>query len=95
MPILMLTAADRLDDKTHWAWVRAPFLEHKPGPGGFFGLFVVHGHTPLDRGLTKSHAEQAERFRLNLDGGSAATGLAKMAILRGGVAEIVTAYAEG
>jgi serine/threonine protein phosphatase 1 len=86
---------DRIDAHAHWAWVRAPFLEHKPGKGGFFGLFVVHGHSPLDRGLTKGHAEQVQRFRLNLDGGSAATGLAKMAILRGGVAEIVTAYADG
>ena len=85
---------DRLNAKAHWAWVRGPFLEHRPGRDGFFGLFVVHGHTPLDRGLTKGHAEQVQRFRLNLDGGSAATGLAKMAILRGGVAEVVTAYAD-
>jgi serine/threonine protein phosphatase 1 len=84
---------DQLDEKTHWAWVRGPFLDHRPGREGFFGLFVVHGHTPLDKRLTTGHAEQVERFRLNLDGGSAVTGLAKMAILRGGVAEIVTACA--
>ena len=85
---------DRLDDKAHWAWVRAPFLNHRPGKEGFFGLFVVHGHTPLDMGMTSGHAEQVERFRLNLDGGSAATGLAKMAILRGDMAQVVTAYAD-
>ena len=83
-----------LDEKTHWAWVRAPFLDHEPGEDGFFGLMVVHGHTPLDRAATRGHAEQVRRFRLNIDGGSAMTGMAKMAILRGGMAEVVTAYAE-
>jgi serine/threonine protein phosphatase 1 len=87
-------ALDRLDEKTHWAWVRGPFLDHDPGPQGHFGLFVVHGHTPLDRLLTRGHAEQVKRFRLNIDGGSAATGMAKMAILRGGIAEVVTVYAD-
>ena len=81
----------RLEESAHWAWVRGPFLDHKPGPGGFSGHFVVHGHTPLDRGHTAGHAEQVRRFRLNLDGGSAMTGMAKMAFLRGGVAEVVTA----
>ncbi len=82
---------DRVDEKSHWAWVRAPFLDHRPNDRGFSGYFVVHGHTPLDRGHTRGHAEQVQRFRLNLDGGSAMTGMAKMAILRGGAAEIVTA----
>jgi hypothetical protein len=45
----------------------------------------------MDRGLTRNHAEQAARFRLNLDGGSAVTGVAKMAILNGDAAEVVTA----
>jgi serine/threonine protein phosphatase 1 len=82
-----------LDEQAHWAWVRAPFLDHEPGERGFAGYFVVHGHTPLDRGHTRSHAEQVRRFRINLDGGSAMTGIAKMAILRGHLAEIVTAEA--
>jgi serine/threonine protein phosphatase 1 len=82
---------DRIDEKAHWAWVRAPFLDYRPDARGFFGYFVVHGHTPLDRGYTRGHDEQVARFRLNLDGGSAMTGIAKMAILRGGVAEVVTA----
>lgn len=82
-----------LTESGHWAWVRGPFLDHEPGAAGFSGLFVVHGHTPLDRGHTSGHAEQARRFRLNLDGGSAMTGMAKMAFLRGGLAEIVTVHA--
>jgi serine/threonine protein phosphatase 1 len=82
-----------LDEAAHWAWVRGPFLDHDPGDRGFSGYFVVHGHTPLDRGHTRGHAEQVRRFRMNLDGGSAMTGVAKMAILRGGLAEIVTAEA--
>jgi serine/threonine protein phosphatase 1 len=85
----------RLREEAHWAWVRAPFLDHRPGERGFFGFFVVHGHTPFDRGHTGGHAEQVARFRLNIDGGSAMTGLAKMAILHGGVAEIITAQAAG
>jgi serine/threonine protein phosphatase 1 len=84
---------DKLEERAHWAWVRGPFLDHRPGERGFSGYFVVHGHTPLDRGHTKGHSEQAQRFRLNLDGGSAATGQAKLAFLRGGVAEVVTAQA--
>ena len=84
---------DIVDDKTHWAWVRRPFLDSKPGKSGFSGYFVVHGHTPLDRGRSRGHADQVKRFRLNIDGGSATTGKAKMAILRGGVAEVVTADA--
>ena len=83
----------KLEESGHWAWVRGPFLTHDPGKAGFSGLFVVHGHTPLDRGHTKGHAEQVRRWRLNLDGGSAMTGIAKMAFLRGGVAEVVTVQA--
>jgi serine/threonine protein phosphatase 1 len=82
-----------LDEDRHWAWVRAPFLNFEPGPDGWDGCFVVHGHTPNDARRTASHAEQIRRFRLNLDGGSAMTGVAKMAILRGAEAEVVTARA--
>jgi serine/threonine protein phosphatase 1 len=84
-----------LKEAAHWAWVRGPFLDHRPGERGFSGYFVVHGHTPLDRGHTRGHAEQVARFRLNLDGGSAVTGMAKMAVLRGGVAEVVSVMDEG
>ena len=82
-----------LSGDAHWAWVRRPFLAHQPGPEGWSGHFVVHGHTPNDMRMTTSHAQQVKRFRLNLDGGSAMTGVAKMAILRGNLAEVVTARA--
>ena len=47
-----------LDEDRHWAWVRAPFLGYNPGPGGWDGYFVVHGHTPNDAKRTPSHADQ-------------------------------------
>jgi serine/threonine protein phosphatase 1 len=84
---------DRIDEKAHWAWVRGPFLDYQPDEDGFSGYFIVHGHTPQDRGATRGHAEQVQRFRLNLDGGSAMTGQAKMAMLRGSLAEVVTVSA--
>jgi Calcineurin-like phosphoesterase len=80
-----------LDEDRHWAWVRWPFLEASPGPGGFGGLFVVHGHTPNDAQPKPSHADQIRRFRLNLDAGSGLTGLAKMAVIRGNEATVLTA----
>ncbi len=85
------TPLSRLDEDRHWAWVRWPFLEFSPGADGFFGLFVVHGHTPNDAKAKPSHADQIARFRLNLDAGSGMTGLAKMAVLRGNEAKVVTA----
>jgi serine/threonine protein phosphatase 1 len=85
------TPLARLDEDRHWAWVRWPFLEFSPGADGFFGLFVVHGHTPNDAKAKPSHADQIARFRLNLDAGSGMTGLAKMAVLRGNEAKVVTA----
>ncbi|MGD0639703.1 MAG: metallophosphoesterase [Roseiarcus sp.] len=85
------TPLDRLDENGHWAWVRWPFLDHAPGPEGWSGLFVVHGHTPNDAKDHASHAEQIERFRLNLDAGSGLTGVAEMAIIRGRRAEVVAA----
>ncbi len=81
----------RLDEDRHWAWVRWPFLNHRPGPDGFGGLFVVHGHTPNDAGRASSHEEQIARYRLNLDAGSGVTGVAKMAIIRGREAQVVSA----
>jgi serine/threonine protein phosphatase 1 len=80
-----------LDEDRHWAWVRWPFLEHRPGPEGFSGFFVVHGHTPNDARRHPSHANQIASFRLNLDAGSGMTGVGKMAIIRGRRAELVTA----
>jgi serine/threonine protein phosphatase 1 len=80
-----------LDEDRHWAWVRWPFLNHRPGPNGFSGLFVVHGHTPNDAGRAPSHEDQIARYRLNLDGGSGVTGVVKMAIIRGREAEVVAA----
>ena len=80
-----------LDEERHWAWVRWPFLDHRPGPEGFGGLFVVHGHTPNDARRGSSHEDQIAGFRLNLDAGSGLTGVAKMAIIRGRHAEVVAA----
>ena len=81
----------KLDEDFHWAWVRRPFLEHRPGPDGFGGFFVVHGHTPNDARREASHPDQIAGFRLNLDAGSAMTGVAKMAIIRDRYAEVVSA----
>ena len=85
------TPLSSLDEERHWAWVRWPFLEHRPGPEGFGGMFVVHGHTPNDAKRDASHADQIAGFRLNLDAGSGLTGVAKMAIIRGRHAEVVAA----
>ncbi len=81
----------KLDEDRHWAWVRWPFLEHRPGADGFSGFFVIHGHTPNDARRDPSHADQIKGFRLNLDAGSAMTGVAKMAVLRDRQAEVITA----
>jgi len=75
----------------HWAWARRPFLSAAPGPEGYGGYFVVHGHTPNDLRADPSPVDQIRRFRLNLDSGSVMTGVATMAILRGASAEVVTA----
>jgi len=75
----------------HWAWVRRPFLSAAPGPQGFSGYFVVHGHTPNDLRPDPSAADQIRHFRLNLDSGSVMTGVATMAIFRGASAEVLTA----
>ena len=85
------TPLSRLVEERHWAWVRWPFLEHRPGRKGFSGLFVVHGHTPNDARRDASHKDQIKRFRLNLDAGSGLTGVAKMAIIRGADAQVVSA----
>ncbi len=82
----------KLDEDRHWAWVRWPFLEHRPAADGFSGFFVIHGHTPNDARRDPSHADQIKGFRLNLDAGSVMTGVAKMAILRDRQAEVVSAF---
>jgi serine/threonine protein phosphatase 1 len=82
---------ESLGGDQHWAWVRRPFLSAAPGPEGYSGYFVVHGHTPNDLRSDPSHAEQIQHFRLNLDSGSVMTGVATMAIFRGASAEVVTA----
>jgi serine/threonine protein phosphatase 1 len=84
------TPLHKLDEDRHWAWVRWPFLEHRPF-AGFSGFFVVHGHTPNDARRDPSHEDQIARFRLNLDAGSAMTGVAKMAVLRDSQAEVISA----
>ena len=66
-------------------------LNHRPGPEGFSGFLVVHGHTPNDGRRDASHADQIAGFRLNLDAGSAMTGVAKMAIIRDRYSEVVSA----
>jgi serine/threonine protein phosphatase 1 len=88
------TPLAKLDEGLHWAWVRRPFLDHRPRANGFSGFFVVHGHTPNDGRPKASHADQIARFRLNLDAGSAMTGVAKMAIIRDRSAEVVSARGE-
>ena len=85
-------ALAKLDEDRHWAWVRRPFLDHRPGPEGFGGFFVVHGHTPNDARREASHADQIAGFRLNLDAGSGLTGVTKLAIIRGRQAEVVVAH---
>jgi serine/threonine protein phosphatase 1 len=84
------TPLHKLDEDRHWAWVRWPFLEHRP-LAGFSGFFVVHGHTPNDARRDPSHEDQIAGFRLNLDAGSAMTGIAKMAVLRDSQAEVISA----
>ncbi len=80
-----------IDENKHWAWVRWPFLDYAPGPEGWSGLFVVHGHTPNDARPDASHEAQIRCFRLNLDAGSGLTGVAEMAIIRGDRADVVAA----
>jgi serine/threonine protein phosphatase 1 len=81
----------QLDEDRHWAWVRRPFLDHRPGPEGFGGFLIVHGHTPNDARPKASHADQIAGFRLNVDAGSVLTGVAKMAIIRDRHAEVISA----
>jgi serine/threonine protein phosphatase 1 len=85
------TPLGEVEEDGHWAWVRWPFLDASPGPGGFSGYFVVHGHTPNDARPNPSHEAQIRDFRLNLDAGSGKTGLAKMGVFRGSEVKVLTA----
>ncbi|MBL1242732.1 MAG: metallophosphoesterase [OCS116 cluster bacterium] len=63
----------------HWCWIRAPFLDNPVEFEGHKGLTVVHGHTPQQRiAYQKSDdlfaAHQWQDGKLNLDGGSYASG---------------------
>ena len=53
---------DQLDEDRHWAWVRWPFLQHRPRKG-FGGFFVIHGHTPNDARRDPSHEDQIAGFQ--------------------------------
>lgn len=58
------------EEEWHWAWVREPFLYHRPmrhGLEGHQGNFVVHGHTPQDA-IQMPYVDQVLSDRLNLDG---------------------------
>jgi serine/threonine protein phosphatase 1 len=67
-----------LNEDDHWAWVRGPFLDHTPAERGHHGFFVIHGHSTPQIDLIPTEV-QIERARLNLDGGTYATGVARMA----------------
>ena len=71
------------------AWIRGPFLDHKPadtGRVGHHGLFVVHGHTPQD-GLDRALPFMIERDRINLDAYAVFSGRLRVARLVGNTLE--------
>ena len=75
----------------HWAWIVGGFLDWQ---GGFGGRIIVHGHTPPAKqrpftGLDDPHVLVADR--LNLDGGSAVTGVVTGAQIETGRYRIVRA----
>ncbi len=74
----------RMVEAEHWAWVRDPFLRAEVGEAGHHGTFVVHGHSPRG-GIDMVPDETAVRAhsRLNLDGGSYATGIVRLAVMSG------------
>lgn len=82
-----------LEEDLHWAWIRGPFLTHEPGEDGHHGLFVVHGHSPHEQQV-HTHEEQIRRSRLNLDGGSYYTRMAKLAIISGQEAVVYTSVSD-
>jgi serine/threonine protein phosphatase 1 len=77
----------------HWAWITAGFLDWH---GGFGGRLVVHGHTPPGKqrpftGLDDPHVLAEDR--LNLDGGSARTGIVAGAQIETGRYRVLRATA--
>jgi len=79
----------------HWAWMTAGFLDWA---GGVEGRIVVHGHTPPAKqrpftGLGDPHV--LHESRLNLDGGSAVTGLLAGAEIETGRYRILRAGTAG
>src|ERR1700722_12136560 len=60
------TPLAKLDEDRHWAGVRRPFLDHRPGRGGFSGYFVVHGHKPNDGRRGGRAAGATAGFRRNV-----------------------------
>ena len=77
----------------HWAWITGGFLDWH---GGFGGTVVVHGHTPPAKqrpftGLEDPHV--LAEGRLNLDGGSAVTGVVAAAQLETGRYRVLRATA--
>lgn len=76
----------------HWAWITGGFLDWH---GGFGGRLVVHGHTPPAKqrpftGLDDPHV--LAEGRLNLDGGSAVTGIVAAAQIETGRYRILRAH---
>lgn len=72
----------RLDYDLHWAWVRYTFARFSPrqeGRRGHQGVFVAHGHLQGHLDVATAAADQVERDRINLDGGSYSTGRARIA----------------
>ena len=77
----------------HWAWITGGFLD---SPHGIPGRVVVHGHTPPAKqkpftGLDDPHV--LHEGRLNLDGGSAVTGIVAGAEIETGRHRILKAMA--
>jgi serine/threonine protein phosphatase 1 len=77
----------------HWAWITGGFLDWA---GGFGGRIVVHGHTPPKKqrrftGLDDPHVLHQDR--LNLDGGSAVTGIVAGAQIETGRYRVLRATA--
>ncbi len=70
---------DRFDESSSTRWIRKPFHRHQPGPSGWYGSFVVHGHDPDDGQMP--YAQMRNRCRLNLDGGSYRTKQSRMATI--------------
>ena len=83
----------KLDEDRHWAWV-AGRSSTSPWDNGFSGFFVAPRPYANDAGPRRRTRIKSTGFRLNLDAGSAMTGIAKLAIIRDRYAEVVSARRE-